>query len=427
MKKLFPKLDIPGLRNQKIRIIVFQTGWQTFAKIFSAISTLLLIGLINRIYGGVGVGVFTLASIYLGFFYLAADLGLNGYILNRLDEEKTIFSKLITFRFLWAVILGILSIVLLPFMPFYSFGLWLSVIIGSFSIVANSFFTSLNVLNQKNQRYNNATISSAVGSVVTLITGLLLVFFDSPIQYFTLSVSLGWIANSLVGFWLLRKLLSGSLINVDFSYILSLLKRAWPVSATLLINTFYFRVDAFILSSFHSIADVGIYNLAYTFFQDVLVVPTFIMNSYYPMMVAHFKANIVLFLNDLRKASFLMAGMGIFAGIAGFFLSPSVIWLVGGDSVSDSGSILQILSVSLPAFFLSALFIWTFMTVELYKKMLGIYFAGLIINVVLNAVFIPIYSYWAAAWITVLSEYLILLLQVIILIPTFKKLINSKA
>jgi len=48
-----------------------------------------------------------------------------------------------------------------------------------------------------------------------------------------------------------------------------------------------------------------------------------------------------------------------------------------------------------------------------YKSMFAIYLIGLIANISLNFMFIPTYSFIAASWITVISEYLILTLQVV--------------
>jgi O-antigen/teichoic acid export membrane protein len=58
---------------------------------------------------------------------------------------------------------------------------------------------------------------------------------------------------------------------------------------------------------------------------------------------------------------------------------------------------------------------WVLMAKKLYKQLLLIYLIALIVNFFANWYFIPKFSYIAASWVTVVSEYLILLLQVLIL------------
>jgi O-antigen/teichoic acid export membrane protein len=58
---------------------------------------------------------------------------------------------------------------------------------------------------------------------------------------------------------------------------------------------------------------------------------------------------------------------------------------------------------------------WALISLKKYKAVLIIYSAGLFLNLILNLVFIPKFSFMAAALVTVTCEYLILLLLVIIL------------
>ena len=174
------------------------------------------------------------------------------------------------------------------------------------------------------------------------------------------------------------------------------------------LNVVYFRVDSFLLAYFRNISDVGIYNIAFSIFQTALVFPAFIMNAYYPMMLKSLKQIRVIGLILL-----VIAGLG---SLLTFLLAPLLVPILTGGGFEGSVESLQILSLGFPAFFLSSLMMWILVTKNRYKVMLAIYGIGLLVNIVLNLIYIPSGSFIAASWITVLCEYLILTLQVVSLI-----------
>ena len=184
----------------------------------------------------------------------------------------------------------------------------------------------------------------------------------------------------------------------------------------LILNTVYFRLDSFVISFFHPFSDVGIYNVAYSVFQSALVVPTFIMNAFFPLMIKALEQEKKYFRQVFSRACLVMLVLSVLGTVLTLILAPIVITLITGEK-GFSGSIisLQILSLSFPAFFLSALGMWTLVTLKKYKTVLIIYSLGLLVNGLLNFLLVPQYSYLASSWVTIICEYLILILQVIIL------------
>lgn len=397
-----------------------QAWWQVLARVFTILVGIFILSLISRNFGEEGTGVYTLAFTYLSFFYLAVDLGLNGYILERYQKNKEEVNKLFNFRFYWAIILMFLAIFTLPFWPFFSEQSRNTVLFGAITIITFGINNTVNLVLQGGHTYYKQTISSILGSLIAAIIGGYILKSTLPIEYFALTqVGMG-IGTSLILLTLIKQEINIKLGYPDFRYPVQVLKTAWPVCVTLIINTVYFRADSFILSTFRPLSEVGNYNLAYTIFQDTLILPTFIMNSYYPIMLKNMSIDRSIFFRQLKLGAFLMSGIGIFALAGGFMLSPFVVWVLSGGGFLGSVESLRILSISYPAFFLSSLFIWTLMAFGEYKKMLVIYITGFLFNLGLNFIFIPSYTFFAASWITVASEYLILVLQTIILYRMIK-------
>lgn len=400
-----------------------QTAWQILGKLVTSVSTFIILGVVTRNYGQEGTGVFTLSLAYLAMFYLLADFGFNAHVLRKLKVQPLDFARserfgkseklkvewrqLLGTRLVWAAVSVILAVGLLSFLPFGSAELSKAIIFGSLAIFGSAIFVTCNLIFQARLRYELSVLASSLGTLASLPIFLILSVYKYPAYFLLLAHFFGWVIIAVLGLALIRKLLKGIKPIFSFDYTYLLFKQSWPIAATLILNIVYFRADSFMIAYFKPIADVGIYNVAYAVFQSVLVLPTFIMNAYYPLM-----------LTSLNGVKFV--GLSLFA-LAGFgtlmmtFFAPLILRILTGGGFIGSVQSLQILSLGFPAYFLSALSMWLLVTKGRYKIMLLIYTSGLAFNLILNFIYIPTYSFLAASWITVISEYAIFIMQVFVL------------
>lgn len=398
-----------------VKKVIKQASWQVLGKIISSVTTLVVLGLIARSYGQEGLGIFTLTLAYLAFFNLTADLGLNAYILPKLKDNPKEASEILSFRIFWALILVILANFIAFLLPFQNPQFTLSVFFGSFSILGFAIFTTTNLIFQSKLRFDQSIFASSLEFLSHIPLTILFILNKFPISMFSAILTLGSIVNNLVALALVRKFYQFKISFPNFNYIFSTLRVAWPVSLTLILNSIYFRVDTFILSSFHSFAVVGNYNLAYQIFQNALILPTFIMNGFYPLMLKTLEEDKFKFLKQIRIAGVILLSIALVGTLLTFLLADLVITILAGKGLNEAAISLKILSLGFPAYFLSSLLMWVYLSLKRYKSMAAVYALGLTINFLLNLLFIPKYSYIAASLITGISEYLILLLLVVIL------------
>ncbi len=358
----------------------------------------------TRNYGEAGTGIFTLSLTYLAIFYILSDFGFNAHVLKRVQGtgfRLQEWQKLLGTRILWSLLLVVIAVGTLPFWPFASGEFSKAVVFGSLAIIGSAIFVTCNLIFQKNLRYDLSVLASSLGTLIGLGFFVYFVFLHFPISNLILAHLFGWIIIALVALFLVR----AKLPIFDKRYSINLFKDSWPIAGTLALNVVYFRADAFMIAYFKGVSEVGIYNVAYSVFQSALVLPTFIMNAYYPMMLKS--------LTGIRRVGILLLGLSILGVFITIFLAPFIIKVLTGGGFEGSTQSLQILSLGYPAFFVSSLLMWILVSKGKYKSMLVIYLIGLLVNIFLNFLFIPKYSYLAASWTTVLSEYLILILQLV--------------
>ncbi len=365
--------------------------------------------------------IFTLSLTLLKLLYLGVDLGINAHALpeSLKDNFQGVWQKLLGLRLMLAGMMLVLSglvIFVLPLEPTFK----VAVLFGLLSIIGVAIFYNSNLLFQSRLRFDLFTLSSAAGSLTALLIIFLLVQNRIGIPYFLIAHTIGWFVVAVISLIFVRRFLK-IFPKFEVSYSLGIFKKIWPLSLTVISNVIYFRIDAFILSAIKTFSEVGIYNLAYQIFQALLVVPAYIMNSFYPLMVKDFAEDKKKFRANLIKACFVMLVIALAGMIVTIFFAPFVIMLIaGGKEFSGSVIALRILSLGFPAFFVTSVLMWTLVVLKKYKTMLAIYLFGLVFNALANLIFIPLYSYVGAAVVTGASEYLILLLQLVILIPILR-------
>ena len=190
------------------------------------------------------------------------------------------------------------------------------------------------------------------------------------------------------------------------------LKRSWPIGLALILNLIYFRIDIFVLSTVRDSREVGIYGLAYQFFEASLAVPIFFSNALYPLLIKIKNDSFAVYKKQVLKWLKILTLISLAQAVALFIISLLIPFLYQGR-FSGSVQALQVLSVGIPFFFLSALLWHCLIIAGRQKRLVLIYGAGAVFNLTANLVFIPRHGYMAAAVVTVISEALILALLAI--------------
>lgn len=400
------------------------TAWQILGKIVTASSTLIILSLVSRSYGESGTGLFTLVLAYLNFFYLGSEFGLNTHILTTLNSANisNTFKNLLGLRLVWSAILTLFSLFLLPFLPFANTSFSYSVFLGCLTIILFSIFTTISIIFQSRLKLEYTVLSTIISTLFSFSLIFILIYFRVEIYWLLIAHLVGWTVADITSMYFLKKIISSISPIFSLNFAKEIFIKAWPISLSLVLNVIYFRFDAFILTTFRSFTDVGIYNLSYQVFQSALVIPSFIMNSLYPMMIKDISFGKRVFISNLKRAAIAMLSIALAGSVITYLLSPMVVSIItGGKGFLGSVDSLRILSLGFPAYFLSSLFMFTLVTLKEYKKLAVVYLLGLGVNITLNLIFIPSYSYIAASWVTGISEYLILVMQLIILLPLTKK------
>jgi O-antigen/teichoic acid export membrane protein len=409
------------------------TIYQVLGRFITALTGLIVTRMLTDQLGLEGFGNFQIVITYVTIYWLLTDFGLNAVVVREMGEnpkrESELFGSLLTMRTGLGLLLGLVSSLFLLFLP-YTTELKLAILIGMITFLTQGVIGSTHGLFQNRLRYELLFFANLISSLCFL--GLMYVSLQSTtnIIYLVGIFVAGQLINMAISIYFASQLTNFH-FNLDRPMLKKIAISTLPLGISLLLNLGNFKVDAFLLSvleiPMHTNAEaVGIYNAAYKFFEFALIVPTFLMNAVYPIMIRAYEKSLTQFKQIFWQAAAVLTIIS-FTGLGvGYFAAPWVISLVGDLSqFSSSVTTLRLLLLWTPVFFLSGLLMWTVLAFHLQRILVWIYGAAFILNLTLNLYLIPRYSFYGAAITTGLSEVLILVLLSYFVISHWRK--NAKS
>ena len=398
------------------KLIAQNTLYQILARGCTSFVGFLITLIIASKFGVLGYGDFIKITSYVALFYLVIDFGLNAFFLQ---YENVKFKNLFYLRLLISMVVFLTLNLLAIFLPHnqalgtgFSEAERFGILIFSLGIFAQSIILSSSAIFQKQTNYFFYMVGTIIGSLVNLIVVLIFAFLNLSIIYMLFGfVFSNFITSFILLFFAKEKIFA---ISLDREFTFKIIKASWPIGLMLIFNLVYFRADMILLSIFKTSHDVGIYGLSYKFFDFLIALPLFLSNAVYPLLLKT-RNNSQEFFNLTRKYFLVFLGTSLLVIIPFWFISPLFI-LVKSDFAA-SVIPFRILLFSLPFFFTTSFMQWILITLGKQKYLMIVYLLSTVLNIVLNIVFIPQYSYIACAIITLVSEALVF---VFLLIPLLK-------
>ncbi|MFC1622356.1 flippase [Patescibacteria group bacterium] len=414
-----------------IEKVLNNTIYQIIGKVTTMSITILATIVITRVYGRASFGEFSLMQSWPALFFIIVDFGINAIATRELSKDfskagKYLGNIFLIRSFFAGFLIMLLTIVLLAF-P-YSKNLIFGIRLSLFLIFTQSLFTSMNIIFQTKLRYDYSTISLISGYTVVLASILLFSHLKLHVMWISFSYVVGGLITFFVGTRFLGKLGVKPEFRIDPKLWKFLFASALPLGIMFIFSQMSFKEDEFLLSflklpinyNLSNTESVAVYSLPYKVFEVALVVPTFFMNAMFPVMVKNMQESKEKLKSSFLKTIYILASFGVLAGIIGVVLSPIVINILGGEEFNQSILVLRILVSGLILFYLSQPISWLIVTLgkQIYLPFIYLCVAG--VNLTLNLIFIPKYSFHAAAIVTHVSEFLILIMLVFAAVKAWK-------
>lgn len=366
-------------------------------------------------------GLYTLAWAHVGILAPFMDFGTTSYgmiYLTESFEEK--FQTLFSFRVFLSLIVFVLTVFLALFGN-YSTVTRIILFMMCFIIFANMMSGTLLIASSIKQRLALPSTLSVVFNFLLISTLIILLIVYRNVHIIFPFIVLFYLSYGAVCYIFTKKLVKSLRVYFDFKKWFQIIKKSYMFVLISFFAGLYFKVDVFLLQYMKGQQDVGIYSSGYKFFEALMLFVSSYNTASAPgfAWTARHKPQL-LYMRLIRHLLVVgLIGLGIVIMIygGGYWFLP----LILKNKFLQAVPIVYIVIWSLP------LILWISVLINILyvrgytKAVIWIFASQAILNAFLNIIFIPIYSFTASAYITVLSEIINLILLAWLVFFKYKK------
>ncbi len=390
---------------------------QLIAGVINKLLGVLLVIYAARQLGADGFGTYSYVLSLYAIFFIVTDFGL-GTITTRdvaqdSSRESVYLGNILILRLVLSLIaaIGLIGAVWVLRQP--PLILQLSAIVA-LSLFFNSNVDSCSALFNAHQRMEIPATIAVIATTLRITTSLGALAGGAGVDI------LIWIHSAIsalqfvIIFFTLRQFIRPS-FSLDWAFSKSLLKKAYPLALANLFSVVYFRVDTVMLGMMKNQTSVGIYNAAYRLLEFTLIFPAYYGGAIFPVIASSFKANTQRFLLIYRRSLKYMWIMALPMALGVTMLGPKLIRVLYGLAYVQSVQLLSVLMWSLLIIALNAVSVPYLIVMEKQRVVTVFTLVMMLFNLGLNAIFIPTYGALGAAWVTLASEIINIILYVVVL------------
>ena len=384
------------------------TFWMLFEKIFRLFVALIVNILVARTFGVDQYGLMSYAMSIVGLLYAIETLGLDDVIVKSLVEKKVsqdiVLGTSFILRYLGSFLL--ISIVLVFIcISDNSNKEKLAILIFSFTSLIHPFFI-INLFFQSIVKAKHTSLAQIYSIAITFIFRIIIIIFCTNIIWIVFSYTFEKMLTALLYIRVYKKF-KYSLSSWKFKLNVSscFLSRSWPLILSGIAILTYMRVDQLMIKEYLGLESLGVYSVAVKLSEAFYYFPAVITASFFPEIIKSNSIAKIKFENRLMHLFSFLYWLSIVISLFVCFMSNFIISTLFGEAYINASTPLKYHSVAL-LFVGIGIARQKWLIVENLQKY-HLYFTlfAVIMNVVLNTLFIPIYGINGAAFSTLLCQF----------------------
>jgi O-antigen/teichoic acid export membrane protein len=400
-----------------LRSTALQVGGHAVAIALQTLATIVL----TRFLGVDDYGRFTVLTVLLLIGVSISEFGLNGTAIRwfaRRERPEEVFASLIGLRLVLSSLSALVALAVFALYPHHDAPL-AAVLLTALAMIAAGVNLTVPTVLQARLDFRLAVgldITARAVSFAVYALAAILVTADDPDRRLVaaaLGLAAGYVVAAVVGLAIVHRLSLPVVPAFHPATWRRLLRDAAPLGVVVILGLASYRVDALVLAALQDSHDVGIYGLAYRFMEASIPLGLFVIAAVFPLLVRD-ETDDERRAAQVARAADLLLIVGVGVATATFVLAPDLVRLLGGAAYDASVVPLRILVLSLPFSFVAGLMSWTLIARGLQHRLIPVAAGALTLNLVLNLVLVPTYSYKASAAVTLGVEILGALVLVVL-------------
>jgi O-antigen/teichoic acid export membrane protein len=397
---------------------VVNSAWTILARLLSMVSGGVLAIYAIRTLSVEAWGDYSTVISLMAIFAVFTEMGISSLTVRDMSSRPGQDGQLLALALTAVVVTGTVSICLLFLTALvlqfdFDYGLLLLtaavLAVQGLSVPIYATFTARRVLVY-------GAVANVGSAVATAATGIALIALGWGPAGLLTGILAGHVVRWALSYSLVRSRLSLTprLLRDQWGRVRGFLRAAVPIALTGGLTIVYQRLDILMLSKLSDAREVALYSVPFTILQYSWIVPAAVAGAYFPLLTAQLRTD-----REVARNSFLL--------LMRFFLLMSVpftlllvvggeplLTFVFGDRYGESADVLSVLAWISVLGFQNYVLWYGILACHREKDVVGIQAAGLVLNAALNVVFIPRWGGMGAAVALVISDFIVVAGQALV-------------
>lgn len=391
-----------------VRRIMKNTGILFLADFISKIFMFFFVMYTARYLGAEGFGILSFALAFTRLFGVFVNLGLPQLTIREVARNKLLASKylgnVLAMKMISTAITFGLIVLTINLLGYPDQTIKVVYLIALF-IIFDAFILTFDSIFKAFESMKYPSIGQIMNSILLLLGSLFAIKYGLNVVSFALLFTIASFIVLLYSLIIYTWKFDYPKMEVDWIFWKRAIKEALPFGLTGTLITMYYWIDSIMLSLMQGNEVVGFYNAAYRVALVLLAIPMAVNGAINPILSQFYTSSrsSLIFVFEKHFKYMLIIGFPIGVGIT--LLADNIIFFVFGADYVPSVIALQILIWSIVLIFARTAFERVLESANRQMIVTKVFGFCTFLNVILNIVLIPKYSYIGAAVATLITDF----------------------
>jgi O-antigen/teichoic acid export membrane protein len=360
-----------------------------------------------RYLGPANLGQYNFVLTFAGIFALFCDLGLGQLVIRQVSQDRQkaslyLSNYLYLQLLLSLVVFAIMCIILNSF--HYSYLIKLAVYIAGINLIVVGLSQPFYNIAIAFERLKFIAVANILSNIFYCLCLLAAIFFSKGLLIL-ISVTLATsVLELILVIFICNKTCVRPVYRIDKQIWLIFARFFAPFSLYLIFTGLYRRLDIVLLANMQSDNAVGLYSAAYKIVFFLLLIPTSFSKAIFPLLSERATKPDESFKKVVFWSMKYLLALSLPIALGGSFFSQKIVILLFGPVFSNSAIALSILLWSVVLVFWHSTLSQALIALNKMKQVILGVIVAFIVNLGVNLILIPKYSYIGASLAAFYSE-----------------------
>ncbi len=392
--------------NYPIKILK-NFNFLAIGKILGDMFTFFLFVVLSRVFGEEGIGQYSFAMAFTGFFVVFSEFGLYYFSIKELNQPnlnaRTPFGTIFTLRLILSFVVLVGLMLVLAFLSFSFETKIVIALIGIYQIIYVLVDGFAAVFIARDDAFYAGLLESSL-RIATALLGIGIAVMGGSLVMVLMVIPLVTFAQFLIAYKIFVSKYGQIQFNSSLTSLVQTAREAFPYALSTLLYPLASRVDTVFLGFFLSTAAAGIYNVSYRVVYFLQFAPYFAGVVLLPIvtkLASQQQGELKSFYRQTMSVTLLL-GIPCASGL--YLVTSELIEMAFGQQFLQSVPILKILTGLLFLLFFNHILATFLMGCDKQSERIRCQWVCAWANVVGNLCLIPVLGINGAAFATVASE-----------------------